>query len=395
MLKLPESLAAIFPMSGADKKRLPQNIALLSESLTSKRSRLAGRSYWSDAALSGAYLWYFLPWNLLRLMSLLPGQNLNLSAGAKILDLGSGPLTLPLALWLCRPELRELPLSFTCLDSAAQPLRLGRSLFHALAGPDSPWRFKLIPESVLSALNKQGHDFSMVSACNVLNELKPERQTSLARHLALHVEGLMRRLAPAGRLLIVEPGNRLGGKIISFARAAALERGHGILAPCTHEGACPLFPAQARREAHGQQDCPPERPGTSWCHFSSGREGALPPPWLDALSRDAHLHKDKLTLSWLLIKKEDFQAENRTGAGASRASFAGPPPPAALLPGRVVSNALPMPGRTGWSFYVCCACGLTLLHSKHPLRSGECVELNFKGDEGKDPKSGAWVLNLL
>lgn len=382
-------------MSGADRKRLPQNIALLSESLTSRRSRLSGRSYWSEAALAGAYLWYFLPWNLLRLMSLLPEQHLNLSAGAKILDLGSGPLTLPLALWLCRPDLRELPLSFTCLDSAAQPMRLGRSLFHALAGPDSPWRFKLVPESVLAALNKQDHDFSLISVCNVLNELKPERHTSLARHLALHVESLMRRLAPAGRLLIVEPGNRLGGKIISFARAAALERGHGILAPCTHEGICPLFPAQARHEDRGHQAGPPERPGTSWCHFSLGKEGATPPPWLDALSREAHLHKDRLTLSWLLVKKGDVQTEKRGDAAASRAGLVNAPPPAAPLPGRVVSNALPLPGRTGWSFYVCCACGLALLHNKHALRSGECVELNFKGDEGKDPKSGAWVLDSL
>lgn len=391
---IPDKLAAVFPTAGKDKRLLALNIARLSENLTSRRGELAGHSYWSEASLAGAYLWYFLPWNLLRLTSLLSGPRLALPAAAKILDLGSGPLTLPLALWLCRQDLREQPLSFTCLDSSAQALRLGKELFQALAGADSPWRFRLVSENILSTLPRQEQDFSLVTACNVLNELKPARHVTLARHLDLHVENLMRRLAPGGRLLIVEPGNRLGGKIVSLARAAALGHGHDILAPCTHDGPCPLLPWQAAHEGQSQHGTARERGHSAWCHFTLPKEAAAPPPWLDKLSREAGLSKEKLTLSWLLLEKGPDSAEKEAAGRRHPGHELGNAPLAApaALPGRVVSNALPLPGQNGKAYYVCSARGLVLLHSSRSLRSGESVELHFTADARKDPKSGAWIV---
>ena len=188
--RLPKIFKEIFPMSGADKRQLPHNVALLSEILTSRRGRLADRPYWSSPALAGAYLWYFLPWNLVRLMGLLPNVQLKFEPGAKILDIGSGPLALPLALWLSRPDLRSLPLRFTCLDSAALPLRLGRACFNALAGPDSPWQFKNVPEALFLALPRQSRDFALLTACNMLNEIKPGRQSSLSLHLDRQINEL-------------------------------------------------------------------------------------------------------------------------------------------------------------------------------------------------------------
>ena len=197
--RLPEIFREIFPMSGADKRQLPYNVAALSEILTIRRGRLADRSYWSSPALTGAYLWYFLPWNLVRLMSLMPGVQFELAPGAKILDIGSGPLALPLALWLSRPDLRGLPLRFTCLDSAALPLRLGRACFNALAGPDSPWQIKAVPEALFLALPRQSRDFDLLTACNMLNEVKPGRQSNLGLHLERQVNDLAGHLKPGGQ----------------------------------------------------------------------------------------------------------------------------------------------------------------------------------------------------
>ena len=390
--KLPDFLREIFPLSGTDKRHLPYNVAALSEILTSRRGQLAERSYWTLPALAGAYLWYFLPWNLIRLMGLLPGLKLELAPGAKILDLGSGPLVLPLALWLSRPDLRDLPLHFTCLDSMALPLRLGCALFRALAGADSPWRFTTVDEPLFRALPGQERDFSLLTACNMLNELKPERHSTLAAHLGRQVEDLARRLKPGGQMLIVEPGNRLGGKIIAVTRAATLQRGFTAMAPCPHQETCPLSVPARSAEAQGH---PPGRgqAAASWCHFTCAKKDALVPVWLDELSREAHLGKDKLTLSWLFLKRGDGQARHRskvTGAGIKPAVSGGP----AALPGRVVSNPLLLPGRPGRFFYVCSARGLVLLQSARNLRSGEGVEVLFTGKEEMDLKSGAIIVGM-
>lgn len=388
--RLPEIFREIFPMSGADKRHLPHNVALLSEILTTRRSSLTGRPYWSSPALAGAYLWYFLPWNLIRLMGLLPGVQLKLTPGAKILDIGSGPLALPLALWLSRPDLRDLPLRFTCLDSAALPLRLGRACFNALAGPDSPWRFKTVPEALFLALPRQSRDFDLLTACNMLNEVKAGRQSSLGLHLDRQINDLTGHLKPGGQLLIVEPGNRLGGKIVSLTRRAALQRGFELLAPCTHRAACPLAADQPKTETR-EQAAGQRHVGTSWCHFACPEKALAVPGWLDKLSRDARLTKDKVTLSWLFAQKRNAHADSGQRKAENKINGPIAPTPDAV-PGRVVSNPLHLPDRLGQSFYVCCAYGLALLHAAQPLRSGDCVELLFTGNEEKDSKSGAWIL---
>ena len=388
--RLPEILSEVFPLSGADKRHLPYKVALLSENLTSHRSRLTADSYWASPALTSAYLWYFLPWNLVRLMGLLPGLKLELAPEDKILDLGSGPLALPLALWLSRPDLRELPLRFTCLDSAALPLRLGHAIFRALAGPDSPWRFKTVSEAMFRALPRQDRDFSLLTACNMLNELKPERRVTLAQHLAHQMDELGRHLKPGGRMLVVEPGNRLGGKIILAARTAVLRHGFIALGPCPHQGPCPLAARESGHDAHDHTDRQGHAPA-SWCHFTCPRKSVAVPSWLDRLSRDAHLSKDKLTLSWLFLEKGAGQGqpaaktEERTPTNIAGGA-------SCVLPGRVVSNSLVLPGREGQFFYVCSGRGLVLLRAARPLRSGESVTLSFTGNEDRDPKSGAWIV---
>lgn len=136
--RLPEALHKVWPLNAAHRRSLPEDVAALSRLLTTERRDLR-HPYWSSPAFVSAYLYYFLPWNLLRLARLLaalplPDPRALAPAGgeALLLDAGSGPLSLPLALWLARPEWREAPVRVLALDSAARPPELGKALFAAL-----------------------------------------------------------------------------------------------------------------------------------------------------------------------------------------------------------------------------------------------------------------------
>ncbi|WP_448339637.1 hypothetical protein AB9L13_12365 [Desulfovibrio piger] len=85
------------PLRSAHYRNLPADIEALSRLLTCERSGLY-RPYWSSPASTSAYLYYFLPWNVLRLARLfrslpLPDPRLWLEKGQTplLLDGGSGP----------------------------------------------------------------------------------------------------------------------------------------------------------------------------------------------------------------------------------------------------------------------------------------------------------------
>ena len=64
--RLPEALHKVWPLNAAHRRSLPEDVAALSRLLTTERRDLR-HPYWSSPAFVSAYLYYFLPWNLLRL----------------------------------------------------------------------------------------------------------------------------------------------------------------------------------------------------------------------------------------------------------------------------------------------------------------------------------------
>lgn len=84
----------------------------------------------------------------------------------------------------------------------------------------------------------KAHD--VVSLCYVLNELPPPARPRL-------LDEAWRLAAKA--LLVVEPGTPQGFAAVLDARRQLLETGARILAPCPHDGACPMA-------------------GGNWCHFA-------------------------------------------------------------------------------------------------------------------------------
>lgn len=373
--KFPQALKRVWPLSGERRRELPDDIRALSQALTCQRSSLR-YNYWNKPGFVSAYLYYFLPWNLVRLCRLLPALPLarpeeKNGAAPLLLDAGSGPLALPLAFWIAMPEWRDLPLRVFATDSARQPLELGKALLAELAeltgGKAWPSRYEAAPLESLAkiapAKDAEGVDLYPFLACaaNVLNELKLADSSLAAEERASRLlaawQPLWREGAP---LLFIEPGTRLGGSAIMALREAARELGLKPLAPCPHSEACPLL-----KEG---------RPNfqASWCHFIfSAREA---PEWLRELSKKARLFKTSLTLSPLLLANEARQAAS----------------PGDALACRVISQAFP--AHESMCRYACSACGLGLLRDSRNLVSGSLAFAEMPDKRNIDRKSGAFLL---
>lgn len=367
-----KAILEAWPLGGKHLRSLPGDIRELSHLLTCERGQLK-TPYWQRPAFVSAYLYYFLPWNLLRLGRLFAGLALPEPPEAPLLlDIGSGPLTLPLALWLARPKWRALPIRVLALDSARQPLALGGKIFTALARrlAASPWQILPVtgpPENLSRYLPKDAKPW-LLTAANLLNELRPRQQSHCLPGMddaeepaqdawQERLEGLLLAWAPLlaqAPLLAVEPGTRLGGNLIMRLRKAALEFGLTPLAPCTHAGGCPLLG------------------GNSWCHFVFGAADA--PEWLKALARAARLHKTALSLAMLLMGPTAGAK-----AGATR-----------VFPLRVVSQSFEARGEI--CRYGCAKPGLCLMPAARNLVSGSLTNARLAQPEALDAKSGAKVV---
>jgi ribosomal protein RSM22 (predicted rRNA methylase) len=361
---LPAALDAVLPLKAAHRRDLPAAVQELSARLTCERGG-DERPYWSSPRLASAYLRYFLPWNLLRLIRLagaldLPDPPSGAPERAMLLDVGSGPLTLPLALWLAKPEWRELPLDAACLDSSPRALEWGRALFARLAGEKSPWRIIPLRAGVhASARAVRGRPW-LISAVNVLNELKAERAQPRARQAAF-AEQAARLLHARGALLCVEPGTRLGAGLVQDLRDASLALGLAPVQPCPHTRPCPL------------------RGTRRWCHFSLGVEGT--PEWLTQLTREAGLGKKDLHLSFALLQKQAARRHDAPrGAGAED------------LEARVISAPFKVQGEENLARYACSARGLLLLTRAADAPSGALVQVRWPARPRRDEHSGAWIV---
>jgi hypothetical protein len=392
-----------FPIPGRFRSSLPRDVAELSRLLTSARSEREG-GYLSRPNLLSAYLRYFLPWNVFRLRRLfslvsgpdetgdLPGGSagpfLGLSGGDAVTDIGSGPLTLPVALWLFRPELRKLEMEFRCVDHSAPALEAGKKLFAALtAAEGAAWKIRTIHDSINAPV--RGGKAVLVTAINVFNEVYLRGDPASSAQKALK---LLERSGEAS-FLVMEPGIPESGAFIAALRDALLERGKRIVSPCPHEGRCPLPGVYGGLGEYGRRSVETGRGRAKWCHFAF--DTAEAPAELHRLSAAAGIPKERAVLSFLLAGK------------------AGPGDHAKI---RVISDSFPVPG--GWGRYGCAAAhgarsahesadsrgpadgrnGLVLIRgSKAEIERtapGTLVEPEENGQAEFDKKTGALIVSL-
>jgi hypothetical protein len=382
------------PIPARFRKDTGKNIRDLSELLTSRRPSLTGHYLGNPAHLS-AYLRYFFPWNLFRLCKLFAGEDApsqkgtpSEKGGAELLfpghdgpiliaDFGSGPLTLPAALWISMPSLREKNITFRCFDINRQILKTGERLFAGITRESAVratphWNVKTIASSLTEARFDKNKKQTLVTAVYVYNELFRRLNAADENAMSVFASGEAARLSSFcdenGAVLIVEPGVPRSGEFITHIRDHFIERGFSIDAPCTHHADCPMRTSKVHNHA------------AKWCHFTFSTREA--PQALHDLSRTARLPKERGVFSFLLARK----GANRKSASPKRNGISI----------RVISDIFPLPDAR-FARYGCSEKGLVLLAGSRAnignLHSGAVISVRIYGAEPRDKKSGAIVLD--
>ncbi|WP_329054491.1 small ribosomal subunit Rsm22 family protein [Amycolatopsis sp. NBC_01488] len=126
----------------------------------------------------------------------------------------------------------------TVLEQVAGAIGLGKRLA-ARAGNaavrDAEWRRGFVDPAAPAP------DADLVTLSYVLGELPDATRADVVRWLG----------AKAAAVALIEPGTPAGYERIRAARAQLVELGLHVVAPCPHDGGCPIVP------------------GEDWCHFSA------------------------------------------------------------------------------------------------------------------------------
>jgi len=363
-------------LSSKQIQHLPKIIRDLSHQLTDNRSS-RHVSYMNQTELLTAYTHYFMWWNLVRLTHLFSGLPptafSSLKDGDYCLDLGSGPLTLPIALWLSRPELREKKITFYCVDLSATALSLGEEIFLSVVASINrkseksvePWNIIRIKGNTETKLK---HDVSAVFCANMFNELFWNSTKPLEADAKYYANMLTHFSQKKPLLMVIEPGIPRAAQFISLIRNNFIRSNYTITSPCPHEKTCPM---------NGQR-------GQKWCHFVLSTEKA--PKKLQKLSDTAGLSKDRATLSFVLATPNIHTDKTTQDSQNTKITYI-----------RIVSDPVQIPGK-GIGRYACSPWGLTLVMEPPVSNSGNLIEVSLTTEQVYhlpiDKKTGAKILYL-
>lgn len=368
-------------LSGKQQTLLPGQIKKLSHQLTDDRgSRRVG--YMNDASSVSAYISYFMWWNLVRLVRLfanLPGNAFPLKDGNACLDLGSGPLTVPIALWLARPELRAKKLVFYAVDLSQSALSAGEELYLSIAArtassSQEPWKIVRVKGSVGTDIKEAA---SLVTCANVFNELS-QTDTMQQDYLAKSYSGIIEKYFKreieentSQTVLVVEPGDPHSARLVSLMRDAFIRRGFMPVSPCPHTKDCPM---QGRTSSN---------PSGKWCNFAFETDDA--PASLLKFSQNAKLPKERAVLSYVLSRREHSVAKTAQDREETLAL-------------RVASDFIRLPELHKSGYYCCSDIGLVLAVDEtgvHP-KNGDLINTRrpAQGDISRDKKSKALIVRI-
>jgi hypothetical protein len=400
------------PLQAKHRAGLKGDIRALWEELTSERESRSADYLGTPPALS-AYLRYFLPWNVFRASAIFSNADFCLPDKAVVIDIGSGPLTLPIALYAARPELRDVPLTFYCVDRVERVLEAGLAIFETLCmrveGRLPPWRIELRKEGFGAPIPERAH---LLAAANVFNEFFWKDKGSLGERALDTARTLLSYLRENGSLFVMEPGDPRSGAFITALRAALAAEGAYPLGPCPHSLSCPmpgiyrhLLPPEETRTVKGDPNAAPSRyvlPAVTmpkkrdkfpWCHFGVDTDKA--PAWLQDLSAEAGLPKERAVMSWLwaargaMVRPVAGMPDLHNNSEKERRARVG----RGILV-RVVSEPFTLP--EGWTGqYACSSLGYTLLRrsrSEQPFEPGDLLEVTTSPLARNDEKSGAIIL---
>ena len=392
------------PLSSKQLLLLPRNIKELSHCLTDERSKRR-LGYMNDNVMLSAYAYYFLWWNLFRLTSVFSALDENvfsfLHDESVCLDIGSGPLSVPLALYLARPELRAVKLTWYCMDTSQNALALGENLLLSCAArlqnaqsadntEDADgfcWRIVRVKGEIGTPIKQKA---SFITCANMFNELYWNTSQPLEAEAKKYAARLFSYGAqkPDGKsecaFFVAEPGIPRAARFISLLRATMLRKNMSCVSPCPHANECPM---------DGKK-------GGKWCHFILNTETA--PAALKKLSEKAGLAKERAAISFIFTRPEAL-SRNPKAEHAEKRETDGKTAAAAKTPYRIriCSDPIALPEhKTGR--YACAPWGLTLVIEKNarekPLASGDLTEAPLKAADIQslsiDRKSGAKIVSV-
>ena len=365
-------LQNIKPLSSKQLYQLPNLIKELSHQLTDERSS-RHNGYMNQTVMLTAYSRYFMWWNLFRLTNLFRGFPKNcfdfLKDDDYCLDLGSGPLTIPVALWLSRPELRKKKLTWYCTDISQTALSLGEEIYLSVVAKTLANETETQPWKIIRVKGELGTEIrnkaSFVTCANMFNELYYDTAKPLEEQAKKYTNTLISYATEKSMILVVEPAFPRSSRFISLTRDALIRKKFSIISPCPHTKEC----------------CMDGRKGGKWCHFVL--DTSFAPKKLHKLSDKAGLPKDRASLSFVFAQNfEEIQNDE--------------------LKIRVVSDMIKLP-QNATGRYACSRLGLTLVKSNFTsskkfdsgsLISTEEATNKIESSAKIDTKSGAKIIEV-
>lgn len=151
-----------------------------------------------------------------------------------LLDLGGGTGAAAWAVAQTFPDLHTV----TVTDQVPDALELGERLSRLAAAAalrTSAWRRLALADAVLPGAD-------IVTVSYVLGELDPPLRDAVTT---------MAAAAATELVVVIEPGTPAGYERVLRARDQIVEGGLTVIAPCPHQGPCPIVP------------------GRDWCHFAA------------------------------------------------------------------------------------------------------------------------------
>lgn len=248
----------------------------LSRGFTRDRA-LAGERYLGDPDLLGAYLLHYWPVSYSQallavsmmqqaLRAMRPGGSSRLGTA---LDVGAGPGPVSLAL------LDSGATRVTAVDRSGAALSLARRIADAR---DQELVTRTWDATGTSAPPRG--PFDLIALGHTLNELWAGHTDRIQLRAEL-VQRIAAELAPAGRILIVEPALMTTAREAIQVRDRLVAAGFVVELPCIWQGACPALPDGT---CHGEFD---------WS----------PPAGMVRLAHAARIGRETLKMAWFVLRR--------------------------------------------------------------------------------------------
>ena len=285
-------LEGLMAFGGKPDPAVMDGVRQLSELFTIGRERL-GFDYLSVGALRRAYLLYFAPVNIAKVLSVLAEVPALPARPLQILDLGSGPGVGALGFlqYLSRQEAKNWAgTEVVVVDRNRSAIDDAQSIWTQLAETDPLLKALKLRAAVLDLERPGLHapwkrgPFDLILLVNSLNELFRSARDPIARRTKL-TEQLLQSLAPDGTLVVIEPALRETTRGVHEIRDRIVSRGKAtVYSPCLHEQPCPAL-------LHPDDWCHEERP---WD----------PPAIVKEIDRSVGFIKDALKFSYLVLRRD-------------------------------------------------------------------------------------------